>query len=239
MSNEKLEISYKFPTIKRKNSTFTSSKNTFLECKRPHSGCTTDSRFFAKKGTNEPQYIVKRILPKKIDLYGSTPEKRLKLFNFATIEFESELDKWNLVYPNFKGRIVFNQEFGPRLILPCLPGQELGWWLNHINFGDTITEAKIWLAVAYALRDLETKNLYQNDILEPNILVNKQDNGVFKAYVIDFGSVSAGFDCNVGRSSVCDRAQKLTGYSCKNYNEAIQNLNAYLASFNCRSECKA
>lgn len=234
MSNEKLEISYQFPTLEKQNSTFINLGVTYSPHSRPPSGYSADSRFFAKNGTDDPQYIVKRIPEKKIAFYGDTPKKRSELFAFEAKEFERELKKWNIVYPNKKGTIVFNQENGPRLILPCLPGQELGWWLNNIECDDKLNQAKIWLAVAHALHDLAAKNLYQNDTLEPNILIHNEGKS-FKAYVIDFGGVS-NYDCNIGRSRVCQNTQSITGHDCSNYVQAISNLNSYIDSFAANKE---
>ncbi|KTD57035.1 hypothetical protein Lsan_2657 [Legionella santicrucis] len=234
MNNEELEISYQFPTLRKRNSTFINLGVTYSPLNSPHSGYSADSRFFAKSSADDPQYIVKRVLKQKIDFFGDTPANRAALFASEAKEFESELKKWNTVYPNKKGTIVLDQENGPRLILPCLPGRELGSWLNELEFDDKLTEAKIWLAVAYALRDLATKNLYQNDILEPNILVHN-DGKSFKAYIIDFGGVS-NCDYNVGRSRICQHAQSITGHICKDYDQAIDNLNSYIDSLAANKE---
>ena len=161
-----------------------------------------------------------------------TQEDCSKLFDFAAKEFDKERQKWDIVYPDKPATLVIHKDYGPRLILHFLPGKTLNWWLNNIEHGDTLTESRVWLALAYAFKNLASKGLYPSDTIGNNVLVDRQEDGSFQAYVIDFGGVSY-CDCNIATTNIGDATEELTGHKidlkdCKNYEVIISRLENHI-----------
>jgi len=157
-------------------------------CQTPK-GNTAYSRFFGTEKLDK--FVVKQPKP----AYWKGDREQLKRENLITefkSKYEDELEKWNRIHPDYKATL--NTNGGLRLVLPHL-GTRLSWWLAKFPFRIVKTEeqlqfCQITLAVFLEVKRLHDLGLYHGDFNEDNIVLKKNVDGSFCAYVIDVECVS-------------------------------------------------
>jgi|GEM_PF-5238483 len=153
--------------------------------KKPSTGYSAYTRFFAAIKNKTIQYVVKQPLNKILK------HDELIQYYFNCIKnFEREKIIWDLVYPDQKAKlIVDHNELGAiRLVLPYFPGKRLNTYLSAEL--SSLTYCKILLALINAVRHFYELGLSHNDFNGNNVLIEEKENGTIKAYLIDFDRVS-------------------------------------------------
>lgn len=151
-------------------------------------GNTAYSRFFGTEKLDK--FVVKQ--PKPAYWKGDLEQlKRETLVTDYKTKYENELEIWNRIHPDNKGTL--NTNGGLRLILPYL-GTRLSWWLAKFPFRIIKTEeqlefCQITLAVFLEVKRLHDLGLYHGDFNIDNIVLEKNEDSSFCAYIIDVDCV--------------------------------------------------
>jgi hypothetical protein len=156
-------------------------------CKAPK-GNTAYTRFFGDEKLDK--FVVKQ--PKPAKWRGDLDQlKRDDLIADYKARYENEFELWNRIHPNNKATL--NIDGGLRLILPHL-GTRLSWWLAKFPFRIIKTDeqlefCQITLAVLLEVKRLHDLGLYHGDFNADNIVLNKNEEGSFRAYIVDVDCV--------------------------------------------------
>ncbi|WP_131781743.1 lipopolysaccharide kinase InaA family protein [Legionella gresilensis] len=154
--------------------------STYIPIAKPSAGFSADNRFFGRE--KEKFFLVKR--PKYFDKFGEFNQEQIKHINTAQeASYRLECERWNLVYPNNKAYLFTEDEL--RLVLPCLPGENLSECLSD----NQLIRCKQLLSVAYAIQKFHKLGFTYTDFNLDNILIEENSEGDFKAYLIDFNDL--------------------------------------------------
>ncbi len=164
--------------LKRSNSTFELNGVIYTPLRGNPGGYTSINRFFGIE--NKPSFIVKK--PR----YKSKDSE--EIINFYATAYEKEKTIWNTVYPEKKADLFRDENGRIRLILPFLNASPVSYSLSDYR-EDPLTYCQQILAIVDEVHRFHSLGLRHGDLKLDNILIEKKEDGTFKAYLIDFGNV--------------------------------------------------
>lgn len=155
---------------------------------RPAAGSSADTRFFGHHQCIN--YVVKR--PHYKNKFGSYSPDRIRRIEANHLKsYQKEMRVWNEVYPDRRASLFTEQ--GLRLVLPYLPGKRLSAALCS----NRKERCKQLLSVAKALKHLYHIGYKYTDFNTDNVLIDKQEDGGYKAYLIDFACMQPYDGCGL------------------------------------------
>jgi hypothetical protein len=165
-----MPLSYLYASkTQRRSSVIEFKGETFSFISKPEAGNTADTRFFGTE-QGEIRFVVKR------------PKSAKKGNALVESAYRREQGNWNTLYPDRKAELFI--EDGLRLVLPYLPGETA----RHLSDDPLICLQQVH-AVALAVWDLTKLGLYWWDFHPDNVLIDNQQDGTCKAYLIDLDRV--------------------------------------------------
>ncbi|HHT0593123.1 TPA: lipopolysaccharide kinase InaA family protein [Legionella anisa] len=175
MTNRKYEFSSK---LKRSNSILNLNGVRYAPIRGNPGGYTSINRFFGIE--NKPSFIVKRPRYKN----GDSKE----IIDFYATTYEKEKTIWNTVYPEKKAELFRDEHGRIRLVLPFLNASPVSYSLIAYH-DDPLAYCHQILAIVDEVLRFHNLGLRHGDLKLDNILIEKKEDGTFKAYLVDFGDV--------------------------------------------------
>ncbi|KTD41529.1 lipopolysaccharide kinase InaA family protein [Legionella parisiensis] len=175
MTKYKYEFSNK---LKKSNSTFELNGVIYTPLRGNPGGYTSINRFFGIE--NKPTFIVKK--PR----YKSRDSE--EIINFYATAYEKEKIIWNTVYPEKKAELFRDEDGRIRLVLPFLKASPVSYSLSNYH-EDPLIYCRQILAIVDELSRFHNLGLRHGDLKLDNILIEKKEDGTFRAYLVDFGNV--------------------------------------------------
>ncbi|HAZ7572224.1 hypothetical protein OQJ02_09865 [Legionella sp. PATHC032] len=149
----------------------------------PSHGWTAWTRFFCHQNTS-PKYVVKQPKPDKVRALSDLRDQKLNN-EYNKRRYQHELDVWNLVHPGNKAYLFTDN--GIRLVLPYLPGKTLFSFISREE--DQLTWCQLTHAVFSEFKRFTELGLKHCDVKYDNFLIERKQDGTFRAYIIDLDSV--------------------------------------------------
>ncbi len=178
--------------------------NKFTPNGSPSHGWTAWTRFFGHQN-QPPKYVVKQPRPDKVRSSSDLRDKKLNN-EWNRTRYQHELDIWNLVYPDNKAYLFTDN--GIRLVLPYLPGKTLFSFTSREE--DQLAWCQLNHAVFCEFKRFTELGLKHCDLKYDNFLIERKQDGTFRAYIIDLDSVGKlkpddqDYDWNIVLASLFD-----------------------------------
>ncbi|HAT1971905.1 TPA: hypothetical protein JAN72_04840 [Legionella pneumophila] len=181
----KSKLQYHFSTATNDDESYIEEDegNKFTPNGVPSHGWTAWTRFFCYQNKS-PKYVVKQPKPDKIRSLSDLRDQKLNN-EYNKSRYQHELDVWNLVHPDNKAYLFTDN--GIRLVLPYLPGKTLFSFTSREE--GQLTWCQLTQAVFCEFKRFTELGLKHCDMKYDNFLIERKQDGTFRAYIIDLDSV--------------------------------------------------